>query len=159
MERDVPLPTLGGEPETSRSFGTAATPVLGHNVTSDSEGNQTDPKDVDTDWKARFLVRWRRVPTSVRKTVVLVVGATLLSIGGVLAILPGPFTLPFVIAALAVLASEFVWAERIFQKGQDVTAHVVGRVRRIPVWIIVIVALFVVAGISATGYWWFEHRT
>lgn len=109
--------------------------------------------------KERFLSKWRAVPTPVRKTVVLVIGATLLSIGGVLVILPGPFTLPFVVAALAVLASEFVWAEHIFARGKDVTEHVVGRVRQVPLWIIICVGLLVASGIAATAYWWFEHRT
>lgn len=108
--------------------------------------------------KERFLAKWRAVPTPVRKTVVLVIGATLLAIGGVLVILPGPFTLPFVVASLAVLASEFVWAERIFERGKDVTEHVVGRVRQVPLWILICVGLLVASGIAATAYWWFEHR-
>ncbi len=109
-------------------------------------------------WRTRLLRRWRNVPTAVRKTVVLAVGATLLAIGGVLVILPGPFTLPFIFAALAVLASEFIWAERIFMRGQQITGHVVGRVRQVPVWIIICVGLLIASGIAATAYWWFIHR-
>ena len=89
----------------------------------------------------------------------LVIGATLLCIGGVLVVLPGPFTLPFIIAALAVLASEFIWAERVFDKGKDVTEHVVGRVRQVPLWIIIMVGVLVASGVAATAYWWFIHRT
>lgn len=105
--------------------------------------------------REQFLRRWRAVPTPLRKTMVLVLGVTLLAIGGVLIILPGPFTIPFVVAALAVLSSEFVWAERIFKRGQDMTTHVVGKVRQIPVWIIVTVALFVGVGVAISAYWWF----
>lgn len=108
--------------------------------------------------KDRFLQRWRAVPAPVRKTIVLVIGVTLLAIGGVLIILPGPFTLPFVVAALAVLASEFVWAERVFQRGKDVTAHVVGHVRKVPLWIVIIVGALIASGLAASVYWWFIHR-
>ena len=124
---------------------------------SDLDPSSTIPPVNDT-WRERFLQRWRNVPNAVRKTVVLVVGATLLAIGGVLIILPGPFTLPFVVASLAVLASEFVWAERIFMRGQKITGDVVGRVRQVPVWIIICVGLLVASGMAATAYWWFTHR-
>ena len=36
--------------------------------------------------------------------------------GGLLIVLPGPFTLPFVFAGLVVLAAEFVWAERVLER-------------------------------------------
>lgn len=88
----------------------------------------------------------------------LVIGITLLAIGAVLVVLPGPFTLPFMVAALAVLASEFVWAERIFQRGRDVSARVVGQVRRVPLWIVLCVGVLIASGLAATGYWWFSHR-
>jgi len=129
----------------------------GQNPEPDLETLSVTPP-VNGTWRERFLHRWRNVPNAVRKTVVLVVGGTLLAIGGVLVILPGPFTLPFVVAALAVLASEFVWAERIFMRGQKITGQVVGRVRQVPVWIIVCVGLFVASGMAATAYWWFIHR-
>ena len=53
------------------------------------------------------------VPKPLRQVIVLVIGLTLIVIGGLLIVLPGPFTLPFVFAGLVVLAAEFVWAERI----------------------------------------------
>lgn len=108
--------------------------------------------------RQRLLQRWRAVPAPVRKTIVLVIGITLLAIGAVLVVLPGPFTLPFMVAALAVLASEFVWAERIFQRGRDVSARVVGQVRRVPLWIVLCVGVLIASGLAATGYWWFSHR-
>ena len=105
--------------------------------------------------REQFLRRWRAVPTPLRKAVVLVLGVTLLAIGGVLVILPGPFTIPFVVAAVAVLSSEFFWAERIFKRGQDLSTHVVGKVRQVPIWIIVTLALFVAVGVAISAYWWF----
>ena len=121
----------------------------------------TDAGDLDSgadSRKQRLLRRLRAVPAPARKTIVLVIGVTLLAIGAVLVILPGPFTLPFVVAALAVLASEFVWAERIFQRGKDVSARVVGQVRQVPLWIVICVGALIASGLAATGYWWFSHR-
>jgi len=62
---------------------------------------------------------WRGVPTPVRKLIVMVIGFTLIAIGGVLIILPGPFTLPFVIGGLFILAIEFTWARSLLTKAQE----------------------------------------
>ncbi len=62
---------------------------------------------------------WRQVPAPVRKLIVLVIGFTLIAIGSVLIILPGPFTLPFMIGGLFVLAIEFTWARSLLTKAQD----------------------------------------
>ncbi len=62
---------------------------------------------------------WRQVPAPVRKLIVLVIGFTLISIGTVLIILPGPFTLPFMIGGLFILAIEFTWARSLLTKAQE----------------------------------------
>ena len=62
---------------------------------------------------------WRQVPAPVRKLIVLVIGFTLIAIGTVLIILPGPFTLPFMIAGLFILALEFTWARSLLTKAQE----------------------------------------
>ncbi|MEI7930144.1 MAG: PGPGW domain-containing protein [Actinomycetes bacterium] len=62
---------------------------------------------------------WRSVPSPVRKTIVLVIGFTLIAIGAILIVLPGPFTLPFVIGGLFVLAAEFTWAKSLLTKAQE----------------------------------------
>jgi drug/metabolite transporter (DMT)-like permease len=61
----------------------------------------------------QFGKTWKMVPKPLRQVIVLVIGLTLIVIGGLLIVLPGPFTLPFVFAGLVVLAAEFVWAESI----------------------------------------------
>ena len=66
-----------------------------------------------------FKKIWRGVPSPVRKTIVLVVGFTLRAIGTVLIVLPGPFTLPFMIGGLFVLAAEFTWAKSLLNKAQE----------------------------------------
>lgn len=62
---------------------------------------------------------WRQVPAPVRKLIVLVIGFTLIAIGAVLIILPGPFTLPFMIGGLFILAIEFTWARSLLTKAQE----------------------------------------
>ena len=59
------------------------------------------------------------MPSPVRKTIVLVIGFTLIAIGAILIVLPGPFTLPFVIGGLFVLAAEFTWAKSLLTKAQE----------------------------------------
>ncbi|CAB4545881.1 MAG: hypothetical protein F2528_04580 [Actinobacteria bacterium] len=59
------------------------------------------------------------MPSALRKTIVSVIGFTLIALGGVLLILPGPFTLPPVIAGLFILALEFTWAKSLLTKAQD----------------------------------------
>lgn len=59
---------------------------------------------------------WRRLPSPVRKTLVATIGATLVALGVALIVLPGPFTLPLLIAGFAVLGTEFAWAARALAK-------------------------------------------
>jgi len=62
---------------------------------------------------------WKALPRNARRVIVLVIGSTLIGLGLVLIVLPGPFTLPFVIAGLILLAGEFVWAERLLEKTKN----------------------------------------
>ena len=59
---------------------------------------------------------WRALPSSVRKTIVLVIGSTSILLGAALIVLPGPFTMPLVILGLVILAVEFTWAESLLVK-------------------------------------------
>lgn len=61
---------------------------------------------------------WKALPGSVRKTIVLVIGSTLIALGAALIVLPGPFTMPLVILGLVVLAVEFTWAESLLIKAK-----------------------------------------
>jgi uncharacterized membrane protein YbaN (DUF454 family) len=66
--------------------------------------------------RSRFAAAWRALPTAIRRTIVLVIGFTLITVGLLLVVLPGPFTLPLVILGLFVLAIEFAWADRMLDK-------------------------------------------
>jgi len=63
--------------------------------------------------KNNFSKTWKLLPQSLRKTIVFLVGFTLIVTGLLLIILPGPFTLPLVVLGLVVLALEFAWAESL----------------------------------------------
>lgn len=58
---------------------------------------------------------WRGLPNPIRWVVVSLIGASLILLGVVMLILPGPGTV-FVLAGLTVLGTEFVWAEVILHK-------------------------------------------
>lgn len=53
---------------------------------------------------------WRKLPHPLRWVAVASVGASLVVIGVVFLVLPGP-GIPLIIVGLAVLATEFAWAE------------------------------------------------
>jgi uncharacterized protein (TIGR02611 family) len=61
----------------------------------------------------RFIFR------STKRLVVFVVGVALFVLGIVLIPLPGPFSIPLMIAGLAVLATEYVWAQRALDTVRD----------------------------------------
>ena len=58
------------------------------------------------------------LPPVLRRTVVAVVGGTILLIGLSLMVLPGPGVL-VILVGLAVLGSEFVWARRMIQRARE----------------------------------------
>jgi len=64
----------------------------------------------------QFGKTWKLVTKPLRQLIVFVIGLTLIVIGALLVVLPGPFTLPFIFAGLVILAAEFVWAERILER-------------------------------------------
>ena len=58
-----------------------------------------------------------RVPPAVRKIVIAVFGATIFLIGVALIVLPGPAFIVIPIG-LSILASEFIWAQRVIKRGR-----------------------------------------
>jgi len=63
--------------------------------------------------KIKSKQAWMLLPKTLRKTIVLLVGFTLIIAGLLLVVLPGPFTLPLLILGLIILALEFAWAETL----------------------------------------------
>ena len=62
--------------------------------------------------------KWLLLPKGLRQVIAFSVGSFLVLAGLVLIVLPGPFTMPLVIAGLFVLAIEFAWAERFLAKAK-----------------------------------------
>jgi len=65
---------------------------------------------------ARFAQVWRRAPAGLRKTIISVIGGSLVLLGLALIVLPGPFTIPLLIAGFAILGTEFAWAASALAK-------------------------------------------
>jgi uncharacterized protein (TIGR02611 family) len=72
---------------------------------------------------------WRKLPHPLRWLIAATVGATLILVGLVFLVLPGP-AFPFIIAGLAILASEFAWAEVLLNRTKHHVNRVVNKVRK-----------------------------
>jgi tellurite resistance protein TerC len=70
-------------------------------------------------------LRLQQAPQVIRKIVVTVIGTTVLLIGVALLVLPGPAIIVIPIG-IGILASEFIWAQRVMKRGRIL----VGRARR-----------------------------
>jgi hypothetical protein len=68
---------------------------------------------------------WLLLPKGLRKIIAFSVGSFLVLTGLVLIVLPGPFTMPLVIAGFFVLAVEFAWAERLLAKAKGHASKIV----------------------------------
>ncbi|MGC9666021.1 PGPGW domain-containing protein [Planosporangium sp. 12N6] len=67
--------------------------------------------DLD-DERPRPLKVLSGMPAAVRRVLVTVMGVTLIVAGAVAVVLPGPWTIPPILAGLALLATEYMWARR-----------------------------------------------
>jgi hypothetical protein len=56
---------------------------------------------------------WKRVPASLRKPLVLVIGSLFILAAAATGWLPGPGGIPLFLIGVAILATEFAWAERL----------------------------------------------
>ena len=57
--------------------------------------------------------RWRNVPTPIRKPIVTIIGTLFILAAGATGWLPGPGGIPLFLIGIAILATEFTWAERV----------------------------------------------
>lgn len=96
----------------------------------------------------------RHLPEKVRKPFILAVGGTLILLGIALVILPGPFTLPLIVAGFAVLSTEFTWAEQALERGRD-GARTVGRLLKHPIVVALAVTAVTATIILGVKYGWF----
>jgi uncharacterized protein (TIGR02611 family) len=62
-----------------------------------------------------WLAAWRRLPHPLRWIGVASVGGALILVGIVFLVLPGP-GIPLILLGLAILATEFVWAQVVLER-------------------------------------------
>ncbi|MFL6589666.1 MAG: PGPGW domain-containing protein [Chthoniobacterales bacterium] len=80
-------------------------------------------------WRAGFraaVAGLGAVPTPLRKLIVAVIGGTILVIGVVMILLPGPAFIVIPVG-LGILATEFCWARHVVDRGKRVIAKARGR--------------------------------
>ncbi len=65
-----------------------------------------------------FRVVWRFIRRSGKRVAVTVAGFVVLLLGVIMLVTPGP-GIPTIIAGLAILATEYVWAERALAKAKE----------------------------------------
>jgi uncharacterized protein (TIGR02611 family) len=70
------------------------------------------------DWHSPREI-YRFIFRSTKRIVIFVVGVALVLLGILLIPVPGPFSIPLMIAGLAVLATEYVWAQRVLDVAKD----------------------------------------
>ena len=76
------------------------------------------------------LSRWLApLPRPLRRALILVVGSTVVLLGVLLLVLPGPGIL-VIIVGLAILATEFAWAEALLAAARRRAARVVQKFAR-----------------------------
>lgn len=72
---------------------------------------------------------WRKLPHPLRWLTAATVGATLVIVGLIFMVLPGPGS-ALVIAGLAILATEFTWAEILLNRTKHQVSRAVSKVKR-----------------------------
>jgi len=74
------------------------------------------------------LRRWLApLPPLVRRALILLIGSTVVVVGVLLLVLPGPGIL-LIVVGLAILATEFGWAEALLARARERAARVVRKV-------------------------------
>jgi uncharacterized protein (TIGR02611 family) len=76
-----------------------------------------------------FAKAWRKLPHPLRWLTAATVGATFVILGLVFLVLPGP-GIPLIIAGLAILATEFAWAEVLLNRTKSRVNDAVSKIRK-----------------------------
>jgi uncharacterized protein (TIGR02611 family) len=66
-------------------------------------------------FRRKFDSVWKHLPHPIRWIIVATVGSTLSLVGVVFLFIPGP-GLPLIVLGVAILATEFAWAEVVFAR-------------------------------------------
>lgn len=72
---------------------------------------------------------WKYLPHPLRWVIVATVGSTLVLLGIVFLFLPGP-GLPLIVLGVAILATEFAWAQVVYTRIKDETDKMTARAKK-----------------------------
>lgn len=99
---------------------------------------------------------WHGLPTKVRKPLVLTVGLLVVAISPVIGWIPGPGGMIVFLLGVAILSSEFEWAERFRDYALDLMKQGGKIIKRYPKTSTVLITLAI--GASWYGTYWLYFR-
>src|SRR5690349_17606038 len=91
--------------------------------------------------KHRLSAKWQKVPRHVRRPIVLTFGMFFVLLAGAIGWLPGPGGIPIFLLGIAILSTEFQWADRLKRS-------LLGYVHSAGLWIHKHKAVSVIIGLS-----------
>jgi uncharacterized protein (TIGR02611 family) len=77
----------------------------------------------------KFHSVWKHLPHPLRWIIVATVGSTIVLLGIVFLFIPGP-GLPLVVLGVAILATEFAWAQVVYARIKDETEKMTARAKK-----------------------------
>jgi tellurite resistance protein TerC len=77
--------------------------------------------------KLKGVIHWDELSPNVRRTLVAVIGGTIVLIGIAMLVLPGPAVVVIPLG-LTILASEFAWARRYVRKARELLENAKNKV-------------------------------
>ncbi|HZI97351.1 MAG TPA: PGPGW domain-containing protein [Actinomycetales bacterium] len=113
-----------------------------------------DAKDDRWEWRRRIRADPRK--RRIYRGAVGFLGLLLILLAGATGWLPGPGGIPLALIGLAVLASEFEWAQRLLEWAKDRVRELAHWTGRQPVWVRALGGVFTVACIAVAV--WFSLR-
>lgn len=113
-----------------------------------------DAKDDRWEWRRRIREDPRK--HRIYRGLVGFVGVFLILLAGATGWLPGPGGIPLALLGLAVLASEFEWAQRLLEWAKDRVRQMARWTARQPVWVRAFGGVFTAIGIGVAI--WFSLR-
>ena len=87
------------------------------------------PHTMAQNMRRKFGNVWRQLPHPFRWVIVATVGSTLVLLGIVFVFIPGP-GLPLIVLGVAILATEFAWAQVVYIRIKNETDKLTARARK-----------------------------
>lgn len=104
----------------------------------------------------RMKHHWKRLPDSLRRPLVLLIGLLLILLSALIGWIPGPGGMVPFLLGIAILATEFAWAERLRDTILGWLKRAAAWARRRPALSLAIVLLGI-AGVTLFAYAFYTH--